>query len=668
MKTPTVFDAYSAYLASPHGESNDKKLTSVLVRFLVPSWGGGSPKGARATEVEIRIALDFLKNYSAENLANGLTTLEQALISQDVPLANRRTYRYIFNKFISWYNSEFLSNDDVPLTSKPLAKKEEKTENIRFNSHKGSPRRDWYSPRSCNNHGFVKKNPWALMCKDKHGLLIFPEDYINPALESDLLAFEKFRYDQNSAKGTVDKDLERLRQFFGWLHRFKNIPLEELKLTSIVPYCQLVPKLDPTNFEISKHIGNQYAAKQIGTSIAKNVETLVREYFAFLNGHPNTERAFLHPIVALAKFLYRDAVGSDEYPQEKDLPVVKRLSLLQKSCLERAKTTPQAVSFSAKSVGWETVLTVSERLRLEADTTVNVAGKDRRGSGVFDSLQDFLSVGFLTVIPPLRARTICELELGRTLIKGLYENNVFIPEHKMKNPETASWYIHLMPEDYKTGKTWGEWWGKIPNVVYEDNKTFYSYIDRWLTEGRNQKQQCEHNFFFRGKLNYKPMNSGLLKTRIMCIFDRLTGVPVTPKEFRRIYVTYLKEMGATEAELEAAAAAMQHSRKMQSTVYDKQVQFEKMNPVLDLNERIWAKFKAKPKTLEFNNQPTPAAPEPQSKYTRFNYTKNQVKDEVTKFRTMGMKDEQIINYLWDVTPKKHAAYKKATAELKQILS
>ena len=145
-------------------------------------------------------------------------------------------------------------------------------------------------------------------------------------------------------------------------------------------------------------------------------------------------------------------------------------------------------------------------------------------------------------------------------------------------------------------------------------------------------------------------------------------MPVTPKEFRRIYVTYLKEMGATEAELEAAAAAMQHSRKMQSTVYDKQVQFEKMNPVLDLNERIWAKFKAKPKTLEFNNQPTPAAPEPQSKYTRFNYTKNQVKDEVTKFRTMGMKDEQIINYLWDVTPKKHAAYKKATAELKQILS
>jgi len=67
-------------------------------------------------------------------------------------------------------------------------------------------------------------------------------------------------------------------------------------------------------------------------------------------------------------------------------------------------------------------------------------------------------------------------------------------------------------------------------------------------------------------------------------------MPVTPKELRKMFITYLNNDGATDAELNAAAEAMHHSRKMQETVYNSQTMVDKVKPVYKRNERMHQEF------------------------------------------------------------------------------
>lgn len=94
--------------------------------------------------------------------------------------------------------------------------------------------------------------------------------------------------------------------------------------------------------------------------------------------------------------------------------------------------------------------------------------------------------------------------------------------------------------------------------------------------------------FFQLHLGY-PTTEGW-NERIVKIFARETGVPVAPKELRKMYVVFLKNYGATESVLEGAAAAMHHSRRVQSQIYDVQDRLDKMAPVFEFNEQIFEKL------------------------------------------------------------------------------
>lgn len=196
-------------------------------------------------------------------------------------------------------------------------------------------------------------------------------------------------------------------------------------------------------------------------------------------------------------------------------------------------------------------------------------------------------------MPPDRSRTYYELEIGKTFVSGVFDGSQFIPEDKMKDKSKAELYIHLGANDYKTGKIYGEWWGKIPNVEFANEKTLYGYIYQWLTWGREIKQKLNHNFFFVGVSHRKQLNHKEWSGRFVNIFYREVGVPVSPKELRKMYVTYLKNSGASEAILEAAACSMHHSRTMQTNVYDQQEQMKKMAPALEFNKSIFAKVFSK---------------------------------------------------------------------------
>ncbi|MHC5772178.1 MAG: site-specific integrase, partial [Nostoc sp.] len=211
----------------------------------------------------------------------------------------------------------------------------------------------------------------------------------------------------------------------------------------------------------------------------------------------------------------------------------------------------------------------------------------RKKSTVNDDLQAFLSLAFMLLIPTDRARTYYELEIGETFVCGLLQNNKFIPLGKLKDKTQATWYIHLMPGNYKTGKIYKEYWGIMPNVEFEDGKKLYEYIDKWINEGRECQQKCNHNLFFRGTESYKPLKVNDWCSRIKTPFESLTGVPVTPKEIRKMYITHLNNSGATNAQLKGAAYAMHHSQRMQESVYNSQTVLDRIAPIYELNERIW---------------------------------------------------------------------------------
>jgi hypothetical protein len=192
-----------------------------------------------------------------------------------------------------------------------------------------------------------------------------------------------------------------------------------------------------------------------------------------------------------------------------------------------------------KSIPWENTADILEACREKADATNNDASSEINQITIVNDLQMFLSLAFMLLTPVDRARTYYELEIGRTFVYGLYKDNQFTPVSKMQNQKEANWYIHLMPEDYKTGKTYGEYWKIMPNKEFSDGKKLYEYSDRWLNQGREYKQKCNHDFFFRHVKGYKKLNSTQWSEQIRDIFNHVIGVRVCPKELRKMYITHL---------------------------------------------------------------------------------------------------------------------------------
>jgi len=205
-----------------------------------------------------------------------------------------------------------------------------------------------------------------------------------------------------------------------------------------------------------------------------------------------------------------------------------------------------------RNIPWEEVMDVLELRRQKADATKSDCGDKRDKNAIVNDLQTFLSLAFMLLIPVGRSRTY-ELELGKTFVYGIYSGGRFTPASLMQDPSTATWY---MPDDHKTGFLGREYWTIMPNVQFSDGQKLYEYIERWLQIGREYEHQCDHNFFFRQKKTYKALNSSDWTGRIKNVFEMETGIPVTPNELRKMYVTYLSNQQATNAELKGAAKAM----------------------------------------------------------------------------------------------------------------
>jgi hypothetical protein len=147
-------------------------------------------------------------------------------------------------------------------------------------------------------------------------------------------------------------------------------------------------------------------------------------------------------------------------------------------------------------------------------------------------------------------------------------------------------YIHHTNKDYKTGKSMTPallakdgWWVEIPDISF-GSKSLYDYIRRWLIWGRKAEGKITHNFFFRRSFSSDPMERGDWNGRIKTIFERWTGVPVSPNSIRKMFSSQYPEHRSS------AAFLLQHSEDIHCSDYDMRESLEKIRPVMEANEQF----------------------------------------------------------------------------------
>ncbi len=598
----TVYCNYLNFLKSTNKPTHiSVMLKSGLFRYFIPFVKKLSNAEICITAYYAKAEIEILKQLPSTLIVEISTIAEQAFVDLEVLKGNRRPYRSVLKAFVSW------------ATQCGYCSKQSEKE-IKLNQFCSSPGNSRGAFRRQGGHKSKHKTPYALGAKitngSEKGKLYFPDDYINQYLAEDLESYKNFRASSCTSR-TIEMEHKRILLTLGWLHRYKHISLEDLRLTSIIEFCPLNTSLSVCLDDGGKPDMNCYLLKKASLreqAFEKSfiTESLAVEHINFVAGHPRTQLIHIGIWIALAKFVYRNEVGSQDYPEYRDVPTIGKLKRLQGTLRVKEKITPDTIPHHKKSIAWEQALEVVEKLRQRVEIShcyyprkeLHRLGQSpikqkRRINAIAHDLQSFLSVAFVVLMPPDRSRTYYELEVGKTLLSGVFDGSRFVPEDKMKDKSKAKLYIHLGANDYKTGKIYGEWWGEVPNVEFADGKTLYGYIYRWLTWGRELKQKLDHNFFFVGVNDCKQLTYIDWSDRFVQIFDREVGVPVSPKEFRKMYVTYLKNSGVSEAVLEAAASSMHHSRRMQTNVYDQQEQMKKMAPALEFNKSIFAKVFSK---------------------------------------------------------------------------
>lgn len=596
----TVFDCTNAYkyCCTPQYFSS---FQNSLIKYTLPGLGMAAPRSERLSSHELDKANQFMQKLSISKLKGFLNAQAKVFEKLDINLNSQRQYRWRLNKFLKWLEEQGW------IEIRPKAVGEYKP--YRFSGE----RHEKINRKKLTNRGKI----------EKFALSFEPGDYPSPKeatialckIQAELQEFEKFLKEGCGFKPTTRKlRMIDAQRFLGWLYRAEGVSLEELSLSSLVGVSQL--NLSIMDFDDhSKFVYAQLLAEENSKEIAEECVKKIERFFNWLSNPPlpHTKEKYLESVVTIAKFLYRNQADSTYVDNYKNIPVISRLRILLANCTKEIKTKPPAVPYEKKAVTWQMALMVLERLRCEAIMARSDKKNAQCRSGyrkikrselaIANSFMRFLLVSMFVLVPPDRQQTYRELRLGETLKHGIYKENFFTPKNKMSNPDSAEYYIHLLPEDYKTGKFYGEWIGKLPNTQFKDGTTFYQYLDLWLYGARNNnplKEKLElkdnkplrealnpkgHNYVFLGRNKGMPLNENTLDSLIKHIFERMASVPVCPHTLRNMFRTYIDEIGISDQESKSVAFWMKHDLRT-AHQYSRQQCRSKLKPGEELTKKI----------------------------------------------------------------------------------
>lgn len=600
-----LWDQYQLHLQAtlPRQQAQQEIRLSqtALFRYTLPGWDGPIPLNERLSPLDIAASTKAAESVSLVQFQTALIVFERVVQQLEAdcqqhpePIKDWKKYfqgvrkrnKHYLNKIWDWANDQGWF--EPPAAQKQQSKSyrfREKVEGkvpfgaVRLTQRKHAGERA--STLAKPNRKHAQAGTFALGKVEG--------DVINSALQTQLDDLHAFMTDgrmggEQLKEVSASNNLKGILQALGWVHRIEGIPLADLRLETLVPFVKLRISIEDLT-SLDQWAIQSWFAREQAKRLADQIEANVRKYLNWRDSripgnpslHPDSKLNSIKGWLVAAKYVYRNETDQDETDDFEDIPAVRRLRKLSRELVKQGKNVSNVVNHDLKMVSWSTLLSAVERLRVEAELArFESNGKQRSQTAQTKSMQRFLLLSFMSILPPDRQRTYRELRVGKTLVKGKLVGSMFTPVERMADPQNAKWYIHLEAPDYKTGETYGTWWGEVPDVNYGDEKTFYDYIDEWLHKWR-QVLAPNHQYFFT-QPNGKPLTDGSLKTIIKSTLYRLLHVPVTPHILRNMFITYLYEQKVPGHVLDSAALAMHHSRRMQAKSYNKQEQFDKLSP------------------------------------------------------------------------------------------
>lgn len=566
-------------------ENDVNGVRSLMFKYIVPALGGVKPKGKRISDSEKDRALSLLEHTSFAKIKELQTLLEEEFKRQNVDLKKAKKSRCYLKKFIQWTEKEKWLEKEITNEETYYRFKETKK-----------------SRRYANDFELMPGRP---SCKDRQKIDF---DDLNETTRQELNNFQDFFKNKFGYRDkTIQRDIEFILRGFGNLYVNQGISLETLSLNQLVKYS---PSPQSIRIKIFDNMEDYYTAFIKAQQEMKDIknETLAfwENSFKQTQTTKQTQINYLKSLKNIGMFLYQNDTENFRIKGGyKDIPVIEGIRNLQnRLSIESKKEPSHRIPPEKRRISWDELLEVVNKFRIEFEQEyryhVRHTRKREEGTAPIEKikrtnlarakdLMRFLILSFYTLIPPGRPRDFLELEIGKSFVQGFFEGGTFYPIDKMHDSQKAEWWIRLNPNDYKTGNKYGFWQIAIPNITYSNGKTFYEYIDLWLKYYRSIFNP-EHDLLFTNMKGQKLSSLSLVKNAIC----RFTDVPVNPQNIRHIFVTYLRSIGATEEQLDSAAAAMRHSRKTQQRVYDLQDNQEKMQTILNYTQTTAQNY--------FNNQ------------------------------------------------------------------
>jgi len=599
-----IFDAYCAHLKETGNPDEVTRIRSIIVRYFIPAIGGPEPKGNRTEEAEIQAGLVHLEEVSPEQLTDACSVVEKILKQKKAKPPTIRANNTIVGKWIEWAQSQKYLE---PLVS-PI-------EELPFNLIRkvGEHRTKKRHRPGAQMH--ERRVPVHLLCAKQ-----FTDDYVNELLADQLRHFWDWWESKGAMKGTISSAKEQLMQLLGWLHRYEQISLEELKFESLITKSQLIieAEFDIDNIDeeaelaqyyeqISKLTSRQALLKLQARMHANKDMKRVNRYLEFLKeNHPGSKQKRIALIVAITKFLYREEIGTEDFPTPNSIPILWRLLNKQAELGTQNKNTPRTVPLNHKNMlpwNYAVKLVMLQKKRCEQYILYRESSQYKKGyttqprkeTGIARELQNFLSIALPVIAFPSRSRTYYDLRIGETFREGCFVEGQFRSKEELqkegllkKYEDRICFYIHHMLDDSKIGKTIaGEWefgwWALIPDYEFPDGTRLYQYIWRWLDWGRPVLGATWHNYFFVRRNTNEPANHDTWRARTKNMFNREFGVCVPPRHLRIVYSTCLSAQNASQEVKDAAACALEHSRQMHDEKYDMLASVRRIEPAIAFN-------------------------------------------------------------------------------------
>ena len=300
------------------------------------------------------------------------------------------------------------------------------------------------------------------------------------------------------------------------------------------------------------------------------------------------ESNILRGLTKVLKFRFAHESQSDPSYGEKsfdDIPLIREIRKLHRDANKRQRVAPRASNESQKWLSWPDYLQVVQQTQSELASlliqykaskeqeqlvpSTHKKGKDSKATyspmqrKIATLFQKYLILGIFSSVPD-RQRTIRELEIGRSF---------------QKDEGSACWCIKHAPEDYKTGKAYGE----RPLLQLSDHLT--PWIDEFLEEWRQCLVPLSQNLFIQSRTG-KPLTQDSVYQIVGRACYQYTGKRTNAHLLRDMLVTHVRESDASEKQLEALALYMGHSIQMQRSSYDRRTLTKKVAPAVELMQSV----------------------------------------------------------------------------------